>query len=161
MNQIHSKQSYQQVLQTERASQAFAEQLAQSLMPGLLLSFSGDLGAGKTTIIRAMLRALGIQSAIKSPTYSLIETYHCPLFDVHHFDLYRIQEEYELDYLGFRDFFTENAVCCIEWPEKAGENLPEVDLSIQLSIYGNGRQLLIQSLTAKGNEILNCLEGEK
>lgn len=144
----------------EQSSQFFAKKLAACLLPGVILTFRGDLGAGKTTIIRAMLRALGIQTAIKSPTYSLVESYDCGELNIHHFDLYRIQDEHELEYLGFRDYFEKDSVCCIEWPEKAGNALKDVDLSIQLTMKGAGRVLSLEALSATGNSILDCLKDE-
>lgn len=145
----------------EHRSQVFAQTLAACLLPGIIVAFRGDLGAGKTTIIRAMLRALGIHTPIKSPTYSLVESYDCDHLSLHHFDLYRIEDEHELDYLGFRDYFDKNSVCCIEWPEKAGTALKEVDLSIALTMKGSGRELRMEALTAAGNGILACLKDKE
>lgn len=150
--------SCQLELADEAASNRFAKKLAACLHKGLVLTFSGDLGAGKTSIIRSMLRGLGVSGAIKSPSYSLVESYPCEGLTLHHFDLYRIQDEYELDYLGFRDFFTEDAVCCIEWPEKAGQNIAKIDLNMSLSIYGEGRRLLIQACSEPGEDLLHCLK---
>ena len=85
----------------EAATEVFATRLAVCLTPGLILAFSGEIGTGKTTIIRAMLKKLGVQSAIKSPTFSLVESYVVSTGSIHHFDLYRIHHEDELEYLGF------------------------------------------------------------
>lgn len=89
----------------EAQSQQLATKLATHLVGGLILTFSGVIGAGKTSFIRAMLRALGERGAVKSPSFSIVETYTCPKFILHHFDLYRIHEEEELEYIGFRDYF--------------------------------------------------------
>lgn len=147
-------------LSNEQASEAWARRLAQQMHAPLILCFSGDIGAGKTTIIRAMLRALGIQCAIKSPTFSLVESYDCNEFMVHHFDLYRIHHEDELEYIGFRDFFTEHNICCIEWAEHAGQSLPAVDIRFKLNIKEAGRELEINALSAAGQKILAGLMGE-
>ncbi|MFJ1269474.1 tRNA (adenosine(37)-N6)-threonylcarbamoyltransferase complex ATPase subunit type 1 TsaE [Legionella lytica] len=147
-------------LPDEQASEQFACQLASSLSAPLILTFSGDLGAGKTTIVRAMLRSLGVQSAIKSPTFSLVESYPCANGAIHHFDLYRIHHEEELEYLGFRDYFTKESICCIEWAEKAGRALPKVDIRFNLSIKGVGREVQIIASSDAGQRILACLSGE-
>ncbi|CAM4466799.1 MAG: tRNA threonylcarbamoyladenosine biosynthesis protein TsaE [Legionella sp.] len=147
-------------LPDEQASEQFASQLASSLSAPLILTFSGDLGAGKTTIVRAMLRRLGVQSAIKSPTFSLVESYPYPNGAIHHFDLYRIHHEEELEYLGFRDYFTKESICCIEWAEKAGRALPNVDIRFNLSIKGVGREVQITAFSDAGQRILACLSGE-
>jgi tRNA threonylcarbamoyladenosine biosynthesis protein TsaE len=147
-------------LPDEQASEDFATRLASCLNPPLILTFSGDLGAGKTTIIRAMLRHLGIQSAIKSPTFSLVESYLCQNVPVHHFDLYRIHHEDELEYLGFRDYFTKESICCIEWAENAGRALPKADIRFKLSIKGAGREMQMMTFSDAGKRILARLTGE-
>jgi len=147
-------------LPDEFASQRFAKQLGHCLTAPLLLTFSGDIGAGKTTIIRAMLQHLGIQSAIKSPTFSLVESYLCNNVPIHHFDLYRIHHEDELEYLGFRDFFSAKSICCIEWAEHAGKLLPTADIRFKLSIKGAGRLIQISALSEAGKRILSCLAGK-
>jgi tRNA threonylcarbamoyladenosine biosynthesis protein TsaE len=144
-------------LSDEQASQEWAINLAQHLHAPLILTFSGDLGAGKTTIIRAMLRALGIQCAIKSPTFSLVESYTCADFSIHHFDLYRIYHEDELEYIGFREFFSKQAICCIEWAEHAGQLIPDVDIRFKLTMKETGRELEITALSDAGQQIAACL----
>ncbi|KTD14661.1 ATPase with strong ADP affinity [Legionella gratiana] len=147
-------------LPDEKASVHFASRLASCLTPSLIMAFSGDLGAGKTTIIRAMLKCLGVQSAIKSPTFSLVESYTCQDMLVHHFDLYRIHHEDELEYLGFRDYFVPSSICCIEWAENAGTALPYIDIRFKLHVKGAGREVQIMALSAAGKEILARLAGE-
>ena len=147
-------------LSTEAVTEGFARVLARCLTPPLVLTFSGDIGAGKTTLIRAMIRALGIQTAIKSPTFSLVETYQSTLGHIHHFDLYRIVDEAELDYIGFRDYFRDNAICCIEWPEQAPTYLLQTDLRLTLSVKGAGRVLHCSAMSAAGEAVLSCLIGE-
>lgn len=145
----------------EQASEQLALVLARSLSAPLILSFSGEIGAGKTTLIRAMLRALGVSSAIKSPTFSLLEHYDCLGFSVHHFDLYRIHHEDELEYIGFRDYFSGDSVCCIEWAERAGRLLPHVDVLFDLKLCGAGRELIITSFSTAGERIVASLAGEQ
>ncbi len=144
----------------EAASQLFASQLTQYLSPSLIFTFSGDIGSGKTTIIRAMLKHLGVNSPIKSPTFSLVESYVCHDLTIHHFDLYRIHNEDELEYIGFRDYFDEQSLCFIEWPEHAGKALPKVDMHFKLSIKGAGREMQVSALGVAGRRILACLAGE-
>ena len=147
-------------LPSQKASEDFAIRLAPSLVPPLIMTFSGDLGAGKTTIVRAMLKYLGVKSAIKSPTFSLIEIYHCQDMCIHHFDLYRIHHEDELEYIGFRDYFTNDSICCIEWAENAGKTLPNIDIRFKLSIKGAGREMQMTSFSDAGRKILDRLIGE-
>lgn len=149
------------VLPTEAASEKIAERLAACLFSPLVLTFSGEIGAGKTTIIRALLRSLGVKSTIKSPTFSLVESYLGTHLQIHHFDLYRITEETELDYIGFRDYFDTGALCCIEWPERAGSYLTKIDIAFKLNFKGAGREIQINTFSSAGNAVLSCLTGEQ
>jgi tRNA threonylcarbamoyladenosine biosynthesis protein TsaE len=144
----------------EKASVQFAERLALCLSSPLLVTLSGEIGAGKTTIVRAMLKRLGVQSLIKSPTFSLVESYDCSTFHIHHFDLYRLDHEDELEYLGFRDYFSKQSICFIEWPEHAGQSLPSIDLRFSLRRKGIGRNIEIRASSPLGKKILACLIGE-
>ncbi|MDP3561924.1 MAG: tRNA (adenosine(37)-N6)-threonylcarbamoyltransferase complex ATPase subunit type 1 TsaE [Legionellaceae bacterium] len=144
-------------LPSERVSQQFADRLAAYISPPLILTFSGEIGMGKTTLIRALLRSLGVSSAIKSPTFSLVETYDLDIMQIHHFDLYRIHDETELDFIGFRDYFNSQAICCIEWPERATGAIENVDLAFTLSEKGTGRDMLVQGYTAAGNSLLSLI----
>lgn len=157
---INKNEPYTLFLSDEEASNQWATQLASHLHAPLVITFSGDIGAGKTTIIRAMLRALGIQCAIKSPTFSLVESYTCSNFVVHHFDLYRIHHEEELEYIGFRDFFNKQTICCIEWAEHAGQLVPAVDIRFKLNTKGMGRELEIIALSAAGEQVMTGFTGE-
>lgn len=145
-------------LATECSSAQFATQFAAYLTQPLIMTFRGNIGAGKTTLIRAMLRALGVTSAIKSPTFSLVESYQTKSFQIHHFDLYRIGDESELEYIGFRDYFSQDAVCCIEWPERIANGVGGVDLDFSLSLKGNGRTLQITAFSSKGDLIVTNLK---
>ena len=148
-------------LPTESASVEMAKCLASCLKAPLVLTFSGEIGTGKTTFIRAMLRAIGENSAIKSPTFSLVESYLCSDVQIHHFDLYRIHDETELECMGFRDYFTSNAICCIEWPERAGSYLLKTDIAFSLTLKRVGRQMQVDALSSAGVAILSCLLGEQ
>lgn len=147
-------------LPTERVSEDVAARLAACLGPSMIITFSGEIGAGKTTLIRAMLRSLGVTSAIKSPTFSLVETYQTNPLQIHHVDLYRIHDESELDYIGFRDLFSNNAVCCIEWPERVSCCLEHVDIGFSLSLNGEGREMHARAYSSAGVLMLSCFLGE-
>jgi len=148
-------------LLNEQASEQLASGLSRCLQTPALLIFSGEIGAGKTTFIRAMLRSMGVNSAIKSPTFSLVESYQLQHLQFNHFDLYRIQDEMELDYMGFRDYFSENAICCVEWPERAPYALADADLRFNLVIQGSGRLLHIDAMSETGEKMLSCLESKQ
>jgi tRNA threonylcarbamoyladenosine biosynthesis protein TsaE len=147
-------------LPDENASHNIAAAIASCLFSPLIMSFSGEIGSGKTTIIRAVMRALGVTSAIKSPTFSLVESYHINNFDIHHFDLYRVHDETELEYIGFRDYFANNAICFIEWPERVSTCSEIVDCAFSLDIKEDGRQMQGLALSSAGSSIISCLSGK-
>ena len=144
-------------LDCEIQTAAVAAQFAECIEAPLVLGLSGSLGAGKTTFVRAMLRKLGILGAIKSPTYALMESYSCAKFTLHHFDLYRIASDDELELLGFRDCLNENTVCCIEWPDNAQLSQKSIDLQLYLHLNAEGRTLLIEAKNARGKQWLTTL----
>lgn len=147
-------------LPTENQLLNFSERLALAMTPPKILTFSGEIGAGKTTLIRALLRRIGINDKIKSPTFSLVESYQLTAaITIHHFDLYRIHDISELDDLGFRDYFTENAICLIEWPERGLEYINHVDLAVSLLIKGQGRTLQIVAQSDIGMATLKLIGG--
>ncbi|MBA2650220.1 MAG: tRNA (adenosine(37)-N6)-threonylcarbamoyltransferase complex ATPase subunit type 1 TsaE [Legionella sp.] len=146
-------------LKNERSSKQFAIQLANFLPQAAILTLSGEIGSGKTTLIRAILKQLGVTTSIKSPTFSLVESYQCLGRVVHHFDLYRINHEDELEYIGFRDYIGQDSLCFIEWPEQAGDLLPPIDIKINLKIERAGRRLQLLAFTAIGKHILSGLKG--
>lgn len=147
-------------LPSERESEQFAKRLASCLIPPLIITFSGDIGMGKTTLIRALLRSLGVTCAIKSPTFTLVESYDLGTMQFHHFDLYRIHDETELDYIGFRDYFGAQAICCIEWPERAAHCVDRVDLAFTLVRNGEGRDMQACAVSSAGTSLLSCIVGE-
>jgi tRNA threonylcarbamoyladenosine biosynthesis protein TsaE len=131
--------------------------LAAALRPGLLVYLSGELGAGKTTLVRGCLRALGYRGRVKSPTFTLVEVYRLSSLYLHHFDFYRFSDPREWIDAGFRDVFGGDNVCLVEWPEKAGDELPPADLAIRLEHAGNGRTARIAAHTEAGAECLDRL----
>ncbi len=118
------------------------------------LYLRGSLGAGKTTLVRGLMRGLGHRGPVRSPTYTLLEPYELSGISVYHFDLYRLAEARELDDFGARDYFHEGALCVVEWPERGREALPSPDLSIEMRILDEGRHLLARGRSTHGRELL-------
>ena len=138
-------------LKDEAATVKAGTQLAVALNTGAVIYLEGDLGAGKTTFTRGVLRACGYQGSVKSPTYTLCEPYE--LSDdrqLCHFDLYRLSNPEELEFLGIRDYVASNAILFIEWPSRGEGWLPPADLSVSLYESGEGRELTMVALTARG-----------
>ena len=134
-------------LADEKATLALGAAVADGLLPeqGGVIFLLGDLGAGKTTLTRGFLRSLGYQGAVKSPTYTLIESYELDGKTVHHLDLYRLGSPDELDFLGLRELMVPGALFLIEWPQQGGDWLPEPILTISLSYEGESRRAKLQS----------------
>lgn len=137
------------------ATQALGAKLGEVLEPGLVLYLHGDLGAGKTTLVRGLLQHLGHAGKVKSPTYTLVEPYVVSGLELYHFDLYRFIDPEEWMASGFRDYFNRQTVCIVEWPEQAHGFLPEADIDIRLQWHGNGRRVVMTSATSTGKQ---CLE---
>ncbi|MDR2013581.1 MAG: tRNA (adenosine(37)-N6)-threonylcarbamoyltransferase complex ATPase subunit type 1 TsaE [Rhodanobacter sp.] len=133
---------------------ACAERLAPVVREGGIIHLTGDLGAGKTTFARALLRALGVGERIKSPTYSLIESYRLGALDIHHLDLYRIADASELEWLGISELADAAALTLIEWPERGAGALPKPDLVIRLRHAGMRRQMVTEAFTERGRSWL-------
>ncbi len=119
--------------------------LAGFLSPGLTIFLSGDLGAGKTTLVRGLLRGLGFAGRVKSPTYTLVESYTVSSLYLYHFDLYRFKHEQEWLDAGFDEMFDGRNICLVEWPERAMNLLPRADVEINLALEGEGRSVKIAS----------------
>jgi tRNA threonylcarbamoyladenosine biosynthesis protein TsaE len=123
-------------LRDEQATEKLGRLLAELLsFPGVVF-LHGPLGAGKTTLVRALLRGFGYSGLVKSPTYTLVEEYLLSAGTLIHFDLYRLADPEELEYMGIRDYFASQALCILEWPEKGCGVLPDAELEIQLQVEG-------------------------
>ena len=144
-------------LKDESETLRLAESMASHLFPGMNLYLKGELGSGKTTFVRGVLRGLGYQDKVKSPTYTLVEPYSLEKFTIHHFDLYRFKNDTEWDEAGFREYFNNTSICLVEWPEKVGHILPKPDISIELSHTPYGRHLHLISYTSIGTECLKAI----
>lgn len=118
------------VVNSAEAMMVLGGQIADHFPHGGLVFLKGDLGVGKTTLVRGLLRHLGFKGTVKSPTYALVEPYHIKGRDLYHFDLYRLADPEELEYMGIRDYLSSSALCLIEWPEKAHGFLPPENLSV-------------------------------
>ena len=134
---------------------ALGTALATSLQAGLVVYLSGELGAGKTTLARGILRGLGYTGKVKSPSFALVELYKVSRLYLYHFDFYRFTDPRELGEAGFRECFSPDAVCLVEWPEKATGALPAADIRIEMQAAGSGRQVEIYADTETGRL---CLE---
>ena len=137
-------------LADETATLALGAKIATILHSGLIIFLSGDLGAGKTTLARGILRGLGYQGKVKSPTYNLIELYKISRLYFYHFDFYRFEDPIEWEEAGFREYFNADSICLVEWPEKAGGLLPTADLRFLFHIAEAGRNVKIQADTEAG-----------
>ncbi len=141
----------------EEGLRALAVALASDARGGGIVFLEGDLGAGKTTFARALLGALGVGERVKSPTYSLIESYRTGELDAHHLDLYRIADPGELEWLGLGDLFSGSPLVVVEWPERGGDALPEPDLVLRLDHAGSRRELTAEARTQRGETLLGAM----
>lgn len=140
------------------ATQELAKKLAQVIVPDLVLTLNGNLGAGKTTLTREILFAMGVTGRVKSPTFTLVEPYEVNNVEIHHFDLYRFDNPEEWLDAGFDEYFNSNSICFIEWAEKAEGLIPQIDLVVDIEIISpESRKITITSLSNKGNACLNQL----
>lgn len=146
--------------ETEKLAASFARALLARSIPesGMLVFLSGQLGAGKTSFVRGVLRELGFDGPVKSPTYTIVEPYLINQQAVNHFDLYRLADAEELDAMGCRDYFGNAAICFVEWPERVQNYLPDADLEIDLSLKTGSniasRKLECTALTAAGRQLI-------
>jgi len=153
-------------LPDEAATAALGAALARALLAidaavlaqGFTVHLDGDLGAGKTTLVRGLLRELGVSGAVKSPSYTLLEPYKLSRLNLYHFDFYRFKNSQEFADVGFSEYFGPGAVCVAEWPGKAGEFLPGADLRIALRALNTGRHAAVEANTEIGTACRTRLE---
>lgn len=148
-------------LKDEEAQLKLAASIAANTPAGCVIFLFGDLGTGKTTLVRGFLQSLGFKGNVKSPTYTLVEPYLIENQQIYHFDLYRLGTPDELEYAGGRDYFDDESICLIEWPERAEGYLPVADLVCHLSYQKQsgvqGRGCVISANTEKGRSIIKAL----
>ena len=154
-------------LKDEAATVAVGESLAkvlqwqngqQQAQQALVVFLHGDLGAGKTTLTRGFVRGMGHQGNVKSPTYTLVEPYELPPWRVYHFDLYRLSDPEELEYMGIRDYFAEDCCCFIEWPEKGAGLLANADIIINMAYQDEQRMIDLRACSNRGEGVLQQFE---
>lgn len=144
-------------LADEAATVALGQQLGRLILgqtDGMTVFLEGDLGAGKTTLTRGVLRAFGHLGPVKSPTYTLVEAYELSGRKVYHFDLYRLGDAEELEYMGIRDYFVPGSVCLLEWPQRGAGFLPTADLRVKVWVSGSGRTAELRAETPVGRQLL-------
>lgn len=144
-------------LADEAATLALGAALAPDLGPGRVVTLQGALGSGKTTLVRGLLRALGYQGRVKSPSYTLVELYSFSSLNLYHFDFYRFKDRSEWLNSGFRDYFNAQSACIVEWPERAEGLLAPPDLELQLAFARPGRAATLRARTAAGRDWLGAV----
>ena len=152
---------FQCELQDEAATLSFARRLARHVGGGQTLFLHGNLGAGKTTLSRGLITALGHTGTVKSPTYTLVEPYQLADVTVYHFDLYRLRDAEELEFMGIRDYFRNDTLCLIEWPGQGGGYLPVADLDIHLEFQSEHRHVTVSANTPAGASIIKAITDDE
>lgn len=153
---------YSQFIADENAMINFAQKIAQAIRQlstekALVFYLNGDLGAGKTTLSRGIIQAFGHQGNVKSPTYTLVEEYNLAEKQIYHFDLYRLSDPEELEFMGIRDYFSYNSLCLIEWAEKGKGLLEQADLLINIAYADTARQIELVAQTEQGKQLIELL----
>jgi tRNA threonylcarbamoyladenosine biosynthesis protein TsaE len=145
-------------IESDEAMQALGTRLARACQSHGVIYLEGELGTGKTTLVRGLLRGLGHEGAVKSPTFTLVEPYMVNGVPVYHFDLYRLSDPEELEFMGLRDYFSAESLCLIEWPQQGGELLPPADVVIELEHAGPARNVVLTAQSQHGEVILKEID---
>lgn len=145
------------VLEDEAATVLLGSEVGTLVCPGSILFLQGELGAGKTTFVRGFLQGLGFQGKVKSPTFTIVEEYDLENALVYHFDLYRLIDPEELEFIGIYEYFTEEAIVLVEWPEKGIGVLPKPDAILEFTVLDQGRSVTIQSMGERGATLLSTI----
>lgn len=140
------------------ATKTVARRMAESLQVGLTVYLHGDLGVGKTTLVRELLAVLGHNGVAKSPTYTLVETYAVAGFTINHFDLYRLTDPMELEFIGIRDYVTADAINFFEWAQKGQGYVPAADIVVDLIFVEDGRKITLTANSSVGKALLQALQ---
>jgi len=144
-------------LKNETETTEIGSKLASYLKGGEVIYLKGELGTGKTTLVRGVLNRLGHTGNVKSPTYTIVEPYLIDSHVIYHFDLYRLDDPEELESLGIRDYCDGQSICFFEWPEKGGNLLPNADINLELTYFENTREVEFTSKSDVGKTILKQL----
>ena len=139
---------------------ALGAEIARAIAPGIVVHLVGELGMGKTTLSRGVIQGLGHSGAVKSPTYTLVEPYEHTRIPTYHFDLYRLGDPEELEFMGIRDYLDGQSLCLVEWPQRGDGVLPPADLVITIDKEGAGRSVELRTNSANGDAVLDRLKGK-
>ena len=153
--------SFKSHLSDDIATVTMGNRIAAIIEQGAVIYLHGDLGAGKTTFTRGIVQGFGHTGKVKSPTYTLVEPYELERANVYHFDLYRLGDPEELEYMGFRDYLVESRLCLIEWPERGAGFLPEADILIEIVQLDEGRKVTLSGQSEQAKKIISQLDREK
>lgn len=158
MNNKDILNSYHTHLSDSDQTVNIGRDLALCMTQATTVFLHGDLGAGKTTFTRGFVQTLGHQGNVKSPTYTLVEPYEVADWQIYHFDLYRLADPEELEFMGIRDYFSDKSLCLIEWPQRGFGLLPEADIELWLTYVDNEREIKFEANTQNGQTVLNALK---
>ncbi|HEY9198026.1 MAG TPA: tRNA (adenosine(37)-N6)-threonylcarbamoyltransferase complex ATPase subunit type 1 TsaE [Gammaproteobacteria bacterium] len=151
-------QSSSYVIADAAAMETLGAALAKVIQGGLIIHLNGELGAGKTTLVRGLLRGLGHAGSVRSPTYTLVEPYELAGRQIYHLDLYRLGDPEELEWIGLRDLLDADSLALIEWPERGRGMLPQADLELTLEYFGTGRRVTLTGHSEAGAAVIAQLD---
>lgn len=153
-----SLNSFEQLLPSELDTDALGNDIASLIRDGIIIYLVGDLGAGKTRLAQGIIHGLGFSGHVKSPTYTLVESYRVNDSAIFHFDLYRLMDPMELEFMGIQDYFDYDNIILIEWPDKGAGMIEQADVRIHLDYAEQSRKVLLTSETERGAAVINKLK---